>query len=227
MNYIAISGHNSHIVAMKFSVLMERLKGDSIFSSAFLLAGQSSPANMRRQIDRWVKSGKVYRLRRGVYTVAPPFAQSAPHPFAVANALRRASYVSLQSALAHYGMIPEFTPVTTSVTTGRPEEIDTPMGRFAFRHVQRSLFFGVCDVNLAPGQTARMATPEKALVDLLYLTSASDDPAYLEELRLEPGSRLDRKRLRVVAEQCGSAKVLRAVRSLEGLWEEQGAGYSL
>ena len=53
-----------------------------------------------------------------------PIGRVSAHPFVVANALKKASYVSLQSALSHYGMIPEYVPVTTSVTTRRPEEVE-------------------------------------------------------------------------------------------------------
>ena len=55
---------------------------------------------MRRQLDRWVKSGRLIQLRRGVYSVAPPYQADAPHPFLLANHLRKSSYVSLQSALS-------------------------------------------------------------------------------------------------------------------------------
>jgi len=50
--------------------------------------------------------------------------------------------VSLQSALSHHGLIPEFVPVTTSVTTGRPEELEAPLGRFMHCHVKTKAFFG-------------------------------------------------------------------------------------
>ncbi len=161
-------------------------------------------------------------LRRGVYALAAPYARRAPHPFAVANALRQASYVSLQSALEYHGMIPEHVPVVTSVTTNRPEEIATPFGRFAFRHVKRSAFRGFQNVEVAPGQTARLAKPEKALADLLYLTPDSDDPAFLEELRVEPAPPFDPARFREAAASLQSAKVLRAAARLAALWLRRG-----
>jgi predicted transcriptional regulator of viral defense system len=69
---------------------------------------------VRRQISRWVKVGRLHQLRRGLYALAPPYQKIVPHPFLVANRLVQGSYVSLQSALAHYGMIPEYVPVTYS-----------------------------------------------------------------------------------------------------------------
>lgn len=49
---------------------------------------------------------------------APPFARNRPHPFLIANRMVRGSYISLQSALAHYGLIPEGTPVVTLIESG-------------------------------------------------------------------------------------------------------------
>ncbi|MBU1206056.1 MAG: type IV toxin-antitoxin system AbiEi family antitoxin domain-containing protein [Proteobacteria bacterium] len=192
-------------------------RDNSVFPSSFLLAGGGSATAVRRQLDRWVKSGRLLRLRRGVYAVALPYRAEAPHPFLVANHLRRPSYVSLQSALSHYGMIPEFVPVTTSVTTGRPEELDTPLGRFLFRHVKKSAFFGYTQTEISGGQPVFLALPEKALLDLLYLTPGSDSPAYLEELRFEPADRFDWYTLRMHAEQIRSRKLKRAVELISRL----------
>ncbi len=80
---------------------------------------------------QWTHSGPILQLRRGVYLLCSPYAKASAHTFAVAGALKKASYVSLHSALAYHGMIPEFVPVTNSVTSGRPEEIETPYGRFS------------------------------------------------------------------------------------------------
>jgi predicted transcriptional regulator of viral defense system len=199
---------------MKWSEVLTIARDRPVFPSSFLLAGLGSATAVRRQLDRWVKSGRLLRLRRGVYAVALPYRVEAPHPFLVANHLRKPSYVSLQSALSHYGMIPEFVPVTTSITTGRPEELDTPLGRFLFRHLKKSAFFGYTQTEISRGQPVFLATPEKALLDLLYLTPGSDSPAYLNELRFEPTDRFDWDILRKQAERIGSRKLKRAVELL-------------
>jgi predicted transcriptional regulator of viral defense system len=204
---------------MKWNELLTIARDNPVFPSSFLLAGRGSAAEVRRQLDRWVKSGRLLRLRRGVYAVAPPYRVGAPHPFLVAYHLRRPSYVSLQSALSHYGLIPEFVPVTTSVTTGRPEELDTPLGRFLFRHVKKSAFFGNMQTEISPGQSVFLASPEKALLDLLYLTPGSDSPEYLEELRFELSDRFDWDTLRMHTERMWSGKLKRAV---ELIWRMEG-----
>lgn len=72
-----------------------------LFSTGFLLSGGVTPADLRRQLDRRVASGKDTRLSRGVYQLTRPFVREPAHPFWVANVLSRGSCVSLQSALSH------------------------------------------------------------------------------------------------------------------------------
>jgi hypothetical protein len=206
---------------VKIEDLVARVGPSGLFRTGQILAGEHSPADVRRQLDRWVKTGRVIQLRRGVYALAKPYCRTPAHPFTAANMLKKASYVSLQSALAHHGMIPEYVPVTTSITTGRPEELDTPVGRFQFRHVADRLFYGFAETEMAPGQFALLADPYKALVDLLYLTPHSDQAAYLRELRLTRPQGFDPGKLHATAGRGGSAKVQRAVRRLLEGWKRE------
>lgn len=206
---------------MKIEELASRIPENGVFRTGQTLSGKRHPAHFRRQLDRWVKNGRVMQLRRGVYMLKRPYVSTAAHPFAIANTLKKASYISLQSALAHYGMIPEYVPVTTSVTTGRPETCETQLGRFQFRHISIGRFFGFLEVEVAPGQQVLMASAAKALVDLLYLTPHSDNPDYLKELRLREPEGFSRESLTDVVEKFRSSKVDRAVQLVIQLWEEE------
>jgi hypothetical protein len=157
-------------------------------------------------------------VRRGVYCLAPPYAKVRPHPFVLANAMSHGSYVSLQSALAMHGLIPEHVPVTTSITPGRPETLENIVGIFSFRHVKRSLLWGYRELEVAAGQHALVASPEKSLLDLLYITPGSDAPSYLEELRVEPQPPFEPGRFLEMAAKTGSSKVLKAARRLVTTW---------
>lgn len=163
---------------------------DPVFESAMLLSGEIDPKNIRLQLSRWVNSGRVYQLRRGLYAIAPPYQKTIPHPFLVANHLQRSSYVSLQSVLAFYGMIPDTVTVITSVGTGRPEKLATPLGTFEYRHVKSTLFFGYQVIDVG-GQEIFVATPGKALLDLVYLTPDGDSPGFLQGLRLQNLDRIN------------------------------------
>ena len=206
---------------MKWDDLLNLIGNEPVFSSAVLLAGPVRPADIRQQLSRWVKSGRLIQLRRGLYAVADPYRKMNPHPFVLSNRLKDASYVSLQSALAHHGLIPEAVPVVTAVTTGRPETVRTGFGSFLFRHLQPRFFWGYQQVELAPNQAAFVARPEKALLDLIHLTPGADDPAYLGELRLQHLDRLDWDLLSAMARDSGKAKLQQAVRRLMVLRDEE------
>jgi predicted transcriptional regulator of viral defense system len=200
---------------MKLKEIQRIVSSEPVFETGLLLAGDLKPASVRSQLSRLSASGTIYQLRRGLYALAPPYQKVKPHPFAVANRIVQASYVSRQSVLSFHGLIPEYVPVVTSVTTLRPQRFDTPLGAYDYRHVKRALLFGYETVELGEGQTALIATPEKALLDLLYLYPGSDNEAYLHELRLQNLDVLDLEQLAQMAVRIGSRKLIRAARVVE------------
>jgi predicted transcriptional regulator of viral defense system len=202
---------------MDFKELLQIVGSEPLFESSLLLTGMDDPFIVQRQLTRWKRAGKIIQLRRGLYTLAPPYQQVKPHPFLVANHLQSGSYVSNQSALAYFGLIPEYTPVVTSVTTMRPGERETPLGVYIFQHIQKSLFYGYRLVDLRNGMQAFLALPEKALLDLIYLQPGGDSHAYLDELRLQNLERLDIQVLKQLAERASRPKLLRAAERLEEL----------
>jgi predicted transcriptional regulator of viral defense system len=210
---------------MKWRELLDIVGGEPVFGTPLLLAGRGGGgSDLRRQIARWRKQGKLIPLRRGVYAIASPYSKIDPHPFLLANRLKPASYVSMQSALSHYGMIPEYVPVTVSATTGRPEMLETAFGTLMYRHVKKAMFFGFKSVKITDDQTCFLATAEKALLDLLYLTPGSDDSAYVDELRLQRLETLDWNLLDRYAARADSKKVRRALHFVRDLAAQQGVG---
>lgn len=206
---------------MEFEELLEIVAQEPLFESALLLAGQSDPDHIRAQLSRWVRAGKLYQLRRGLYALAPPYLRLKPHPFVTANRIAPASYVSLQSALAHYGLIPEHVPVVTSVTTGRPGQWDTPLGVFSYRHLSVRAFFGYRRLDLGAAQAAFVASPEKALLDLVYLTPRGERTEYLDALRMQDLDQLRSEELDRLASGFDRPKLYRAARAIEHLVQSQ------
>ncbi len=194
---------------MKYSELVHIASELACFRTGFAASGRDL-RQVRLQLSRWVADGRVVRLRKGVYTLAPPYRKVQAEPFSIANTLKGASYVSLQSALAWHGLIPEFVPAITSVTAGRPQTIATPLGRYEFRHIRKSLFWGYRRVELSGRQVAFVALPEKALLDLLYLTPGSDAEVYVRQLRLQGFDKIDTGVLKDFAGKTDSPKVIRA-----------------
>jgi len=199
---------------MKFERLLTLVGDQPFFETGLLLAGDVDPAHVQRQLSRWVRSGRIRQLRRGLYTLAPPYQSIIPHPFLIANALMPGSYISAQSALAFYGLIPEYTPRTLSMTMLRPSQWE---GGFHFQHLASHFFFGYQLVELSQGQQAFVAAPEKALLDLAHLTPKADSPIYLSQLRLQNMERLDLTRLNEFAERAAKPKWRRIAAQIEKL----------
>jgi len=210
---------------MEFRELIEIVGDDPVFETGLLLAGDVNPADVRRQLSRWTKAGRLYQLRRGLYALSPPFQKVKPHPFLVANRMVRASYVSLQSALAYYGLIPEYVPVVTSVTVTRPGRWDTLLGSYEFRHMKVDLVRGYRLIEVIPGQRAFVASPEKALLDLIYLQPGADSPQYLWELRLQNLDRLDLDELQRQAILAHKPKLRRAAAHVVALADSEAQEY--
>jgi len=206
---------------MKWEKLLSEVGQEPVFGTGFLAASCKSMPDVRLQLSRWVKAGKLIQLRKGLYTLAQPYRKVAPHPFVIANAMKKASYVSLQSALAFHGMVPEHVPTVTSTTTQRPEQVNTPLGRFFFRHIKKDWFYGYRQTDLGQGQRAFVAVPEKALLDLVYLTPDSADRDFLMELRLQNLEQLDSQVVLDMANAGGSKKLSLAGRLIAELVEQQ------
>lgn len=207
---------------------MQEIVGkEPLFETGLLLAGRVDPAGVRRQLSRLTASGRLIQLRRGLYSLAPPFRKVTPHPFLVANHMVRASYVSLQAALAYHGLIPEHVPVVTSVTTSRPGRWETPLGDFEYHHIKREFFCGYGIVEVGEKQTALVANPEKALLDLVYMQPASDSREYLDELRLQNLERLDLGELKRLAEGSGRPKLRRAAAMVATISREEAEEYEV
>jgi predicted transcriptional regulator of viral defense system len=204
-------------MAMDFKTLIEIVGDEPVFETALFLAGDVDPVEIQRQLSRWKKKGLIFQLRRGLYALAPPFQRNKPHPFVVANRLVSGSYVTCQSALAFYGMIPEYVPMTISVTPTRPGHWDTPLGNFQFHHLKAELLQGCQLTELNEGQRAFIATPEKALLDLIYLNPGAEKIDYLRELRLQNLDLLNLNDLLRLAVNTDKPKMKRALKQIEAL----------
>ena len=180
---------------MHFQQVAAQLTNVPLFETELLYAGADNPQQVQRQLANWKRAGKVVQLRRGLYTLGTPYQSERPHSYVIANHLVQGSYVSLHIALSHYGLIPEHVAVVTSVTTGRPGTWRNPYGHFRFQHIQPALFFGFQYRRVTHTQWAYMATPEKALLDLIYLTPDADSEGYIRALRLQNLDQIDSERL--------------------------------
>ena len=134
----------------------------------------------------------------------------------MANLIYGPSYVSLEYALSHHGLIPERVEVVTSVTTRRSREFNTPFGAFTYRMLKGPGYAVGAIIETIGKISFLVASPEKALVDKVWSDKRfsglrrSDYDAYLiEDLRIDPQALrgLKRIRLQVIAAAYDSAKI--------------------
>ncbi len=135
---------------------------------------------------------QIIRLKRGLYVCSPEVTGKILSTELAANHLYAPSYVSMSSALRYYGLIPEAVYVEQSMTLKCSRNFDTPLGRFEYKHISKDAFsVGLTNIK-KDGYTFVMATPEKALCDLIAnspqvnLRYMKDAKIYLEDdIRME------------------------------------------
>lgn len=138
--------------------------GEWIFD---LIAPDSS--GFKNRITDWIERGLLIRLKRGFYTLRD---KDRTHKFSsafLANNLYSPSYVSLEYAMQYYDLIPERVYLVTSVTTKKTNEFMNQEGRFAYAHVKQDVFSDFTALKDSYGNTFLIASPEKALLDFMYL----------------------------------------------------------
>lgn len=124
----------------------------------------------RKKINSLAKKGFLVPIKQGVYLISEDFGLRPYSKEILANLIYGPSYISLETALSNYGFIPEYVAATTSVCFGRGKFFSTPVGNFEYHHVKDSIYpHGVQLKEVFNGAFCQYATPEKALLDFLYL----------------------------------------------------------
>lgn len=133
-----------------------------------LLEGYRSPKD---KIAAMEKQQLLIRIKKGLFVVAPKNESATISLELMANHVYGPSYVSLESALSYHKLIPERVYRMRSVTTKRAKSYDTPFGLFEYRRVPSNYFSIGIEQHRTSEQTMfLMASPEKALCDMLVLT---------------------------------------------------------
>tara|TARA_R110000868_G_C10938140_1_gene766847 strand:+ start:606 stop:1244 length:639 start_codon:yes stop_codon:yes gene_type:complete len=123
------------------------------------------------KISELLKSKALISIRRGLYITGPKIDLPSPEPFLIANHLRGPSYVSLESALSYWNMIPERAYEISSATIKTSKLYKTSVGRFSYQQLKIPYYsYGIKNIEYSPKQTMLIASPEKALCDKIVLT---------------------------------------------------------
>jgi hypothetical protein len=195
---------------MKYNELASTIKGAVFSRNDLMMSGHKV---LDYQLSLWVKKGLLIRLKNGIYAFSRD--KEKLRGEGIAFLLYQPSYLSLETALAWYGFIPEIVYGYTSVTARITRTFENTCGRFIYRHVKSELFWGYVKMNTDHGPYL-LAEPEKALLDYFYLNLGrinSDED--FDNIRLneeEMEKTLDREKFLKYLEMFGVKKMERWVR---------------
>lgn len=152
-------------------------------------------------LTNWVKKGYLIKLRKEFYAFAeckaiPEFSRY------IANRIYMPSYISMHTALSYYGMIPESVVHITSISSLKTAQFTNVFGEFSYNSVRPGYMYGYVPKNMADGRSILIATPEKALLDLLYLNQYYRSESDMLELRLDDDFMCDEFNLGRFKEYC-------------------------
>lgn len=151
-----------------------------------------------RKVAGLEKTGRIIRLKRGLYVVSPQESGILLSLNLIGNVLYGPSYVSMLTALREYGLIPERVDVVQSMTTHLTVSFENQAGRFEYQHCAKDYYPIGITQRQEVGVTYLIATPEKALCDYIISTPRlplrflKDTHTFLEEdLRLDMDAFMD------------------------------------
>lgn len=155
-----------------------------------MLPDYQSPCD---KVSAMGKRGDIVRLKKGLYVVSPKISRKTISRELIANHLYGPSYVSFETALSFYGLIPEKVYAVRSATFKRAKRFENAVGRFEYVTVPEDYYsIGIHPQTVDGEYVYLLASPEKALCDLILATpnlrlqSVKAMRAYLEEdLRID------------------------------------------
>lgn len=167
---ISVSGQKGVLSEMKFNEVYRTLEKNKYYVFSFedlsLFYPNEEKENLKKLIYRWKKMGWIHSLKRGMYELAYPKEFAIPDVY-VANKLYYPSYVSLETALSHYSIIPEVSMAVTSITTKPTRRFRNKHGLFIYHTIKPEAYTGYY-VDQNRDFEVFIAEPEKALIDYLY-----------------------------------------------------------
>lgn len=131
-----------------------------------LILGSDFTATTLVNLKNWMNKGYLTMIRRGLYALAEMKNKTDAMTFA--TKIYAPSYISMETALSFYGIIPEAVFTETSVTTKKTKTFKTPVGNFSYQKIKKEAFGGF-ETRKQAGTSFNLALPEKALIDFLYL----------------------------------------------------------
>lgn len=155
---------------MEFELFRKQVKTD-VFDYQSLMDYLRDLKKPRDKISSLISDGKIIRVKKGLYVFGENLRQNPLNLETIANLIYGPSCISFEYALSHYGLLSERPITITSLTIGDSKTINTPLGTFEYRAINREKFkIGINYKDKGKEGGYFIASPEKALVDLVYKT---------------------------------------------------------
>ena len=165
---------------MIYNLFRERLHWLKLFSLTDIR--KAFPSFDSRRLVEWQSKGYIKKVINRWYIFADVSAEERLLLW-TSNRIYHPSYISMETALSYYGLIPETVYTTTAVGTLKTKSFDTPLGAFSYRHLKPALFFGYRLLDWK-GFPIKMAEPEKVILDYFYLNPQLNQKEDWQGLRL-------------------------------------------
>ena len=143
----------------------------------------------RDKIRGLVKDKDIVRIKKGLYVLGKEY-NKPYNKFVLANLIYGPSYITGQTAMAFWNMIPERVELTISMTKKRKKQFETPVGRFSYLYCPKKVFnIGVQLEDIGDQKNFLIASPEKALCDMTamqtHISTKKEMKEFLELMRLD------------------------------------------
>ncbi len=179
---------------MQFYDFEEKIKNYPIFTASEVKSIFFDQKNITNQIAFWLKKGYLEKIKDGLYVLSR--VKNEINPMIFAGKIYEPSYLSLEFALNYYGIIPDIPGTYTSVTSRTTKYFKNRFGYFTYQKVKPDFFSGY-EVRSEKSVSFNIATPEKALVDYLYLNKneITADFNFWKEMRINEDFKFKKKKL--------------------------------
>lgn len=161
------------------------------FDYNLLLHGLRDYKKPRDKIRGLIQGKDIIRVKKGLYVLGKDY-NKPYNRYLLANLIYGPSYITGQTALAFWNMIPERVELMISMTTKRKKQFETPVGRFSYLYCPKTAFsIGVQLESTGDEKNFLIASPEKALCDIAatqnHIATQKEMKEFLELMRMDSG----------------------------------------
>ncbi|MDO8603508.1 MAG: type IV toxin-antitoxin system AbiEi family antitoxin domain-containing protein [Candidatus Omnitrophota bacterium] len=151
---------------------------------------------LKKRVYELKKNGWLIPLRRGLYFISDISSRGFVNisPVIIANAFNKDSYVSLDSALNHYGLFEQMLRTVSSVTNLKSKKYVFQKNTYRYLKINKKLYFGFKTENIE-GYYVKVAELEKVILDYLYFKNDTYSIDLLLEKLQKAKDRINFRRL--------------------------------